>query len=161
MTSEITGSISAAVECIACSIQRGEVGSFEGIVTQSDHFSLEQDLEVPIPGFLVLVSRRHFYCIDELTEAEQADCMAMLIKARKALREVLGVRHIHLVLEENTKNSHFHLWLVPRYEWVDEKFGNRIDSVKPAMDYAKAEFSDGVSKQNLHKSVEALRSYFL
>ena len=43
------------IACLACAIQNGEVKSPGGQITTSKFFRAEQDYEIPIPGFVILV----------------------------------------------------------------------------------------------------------
>jgi len=143
-------------KCIACAINDGSLEAPGGTVAESSHFRLEQDIEVPIPGFLVLASRRHFYAFDEMTADERADYVDFLAKARGALRQ-LGVAQAYFVLEEDTENSHFHLWIVPKYDWMAQ-FGKKVASVRPAMEYAKRELKTEENLERVHAMVEEVRT---
>ena len=54
---------------------------------------------------------------------------------RKAMREVLGIKEMVIFQNEGSSNSHFHMWMHPKAEWMEGK----MESVplKSILDYAK------------------------
>jgi diadenosine tetraphosphate (Ap4A) HIT family hydrolase len=72
---------------------------------------------------------------DELTEEEAAELMTLLCKIRQVQREVLQIEHVYYFYNEDTTH-HFHVWMVPRYEWMYE-FGRSIESVRPILLHAR------------------------
>lgn len=138
-----------SVECIGCLIEQGDHST---TVFTSDYFSAQQDYEIPIPGFIIIASRRHIRSIEEFTPEEINDFTKTLTKTRKALHEVLGIDIVYLHQEEDS-SDHFHVWMLPRYDWMTEKFGKGIESVRPIMEYAKANFK---TPENLQKVDEAI-----
>ncbi len=121
------------INCIACSIQQGKVEN-PGKIAETEYFVAEQDYEVPIPAFVIVAAKRHIYSIDELTENEQQDLIKFIFRLRKMMRK-LDIENIYLIQEEDTSNSHFHIWLFPRFKWM-HKIGTKVQSLKPIMDYA-------------------------
>ena len=158
MLTDIHGNL-VEVDCIACAIGNGSLELPGGIIAESLHFRLEQDLEVPIAGFLVLVAKRHIYSFDEMDLAEQQDYINFLATVRAALRKV-GVSSMYYVLEEDTSNSHFHLWIVPKHEWMAE-FGRGIASIRPSMEFAKREMKTEENLANVHALVDDVRRTLL
>ena len=69
------------------------------------------------------------------------------------MREKLDIQTVYLVQEEDTSH-HFHLWVFPRYEWMVEKFGRKIQSVRPIMEYAREHMK---TKDNLKKVDDATK----
>jgi len=51
------------------------------------------------------------------------------------MKEILKIDEVYLFQNEDS-DSPFHLWIFPRYRWM-EKFGRKIQSVRPIMNYAK------------------------
>ena len=66
------------IACLGCAIQKGEVDSPGGSVLSSKYFDAHQDYEIPIPGFIIIASKRHLQSVDEFTEAEQRDFIKFL-----------------------------------------------------------------------------------
>lgn len=137
------------MNCISCSLSNGELKTIGGIIACSQYFEASQDYAVPIPGFIVINSKRHIQSIDEFSAEERADFIEFLYTVRKGMRKALDISFIYLIQEEDA--VHFHLWLFPRYDWM-QQFGTKIKSVKPIMQWAQQHSN---TKENLHKVLEA------
>lgn len=125
------------VDCIGCAcVEAGT--AVPGHIIETELFQAHQDQEVPIPGFVILATKRHIASVDEFTENEAAEFVALLRRIRHAQRTVLGIATVYLIQEEDTRD-HFHLWLLPRYEWMndEEKFGRRVSSARPVLKHAR------------------------
>lgn len=145
------------VECLSCAIAKGEIARQDGSIATTDYFNAHQDFEIPIPGFVILASRRHVKSIDDFTEEEKIDFINFLVKIRRSMRKVLGTQTVYLVQEEDTPD-HFHIWLFPRYEWMD-RIGKKVQSIRPIMEYAREKLK---TLENLEKVTDAknrLKSY--
>ena len=129
-----------------------------GFVYQTESFHAHQDQEIPILGFIVLASKRHIQSIEELTEVEAVEFVSIVRQIRRALREELSIEKVYLVEEELSK--HFHLWLFPHHDWMnDPKFGKRIASLRPVMDYAKENMKTPENIAAVLEAAEKLRQY--
>ncbi|WP_312472069.1 diadenosine tetraphosphate hydrolase [Neobacillus sp.] len=140
------------VECLSCALTSGLIEPDGGVVIETDHFHAHQDVAYPIRGLIILASKRHINCFDELTEAEKVDYINILTKIRKAQREVLGIEHVYYFYNEDTTH-HFHTWMVPRYEWM-YSFGRSVESVRPVLLHARNEMNDEV---NVNEVMEAIK----
>ncbi len=143
-------------DCAGCDIVGGKykVGN---IITTS-HFDVHQDFLVPIPGFVIIVSKRHIKSIDEFTKEEEKEFIALVMKIRKAMRSKLNIENVYIFQSEDTSH-HFHLWMFPRYDWM-EKLGKQIESVRPIMNYAKKEMRSKDNIRNIEKSIKLLKEAF-
>ena len=71
--------------------------------------------DTSLPGWLVLVVRRHLSAIDELTEAEAAELGSLLRRTSAALKEVIGCEKTYVLqLAEHPEHPHVHFHVVPR-----------------------------------------------
>lgn len=70
---------------------------------------------------------------------------------------MLGIDVVYFHQEEDTSH-HFHLWIFPIYGWMN-KFGKKIQSVRPIMDYAKKEMKSEKNLKIVQKSLEKLKNY--
>src|SRR5687767_5656887 len=125
-------------------------------VIATDSFDVHQDWEVPIPGFLIIACRRKIKSIAEFNEQEIEQFLPLLIKVRRALKEVLNIEHVYLFQAEDTRHELFHLWIFPRYPWM-EKFGPRIQSVRPIIEYAQVNMTDEESIRKVKDAVAKVR----
>ena len=147
------------IACLSCAIQSGEVEPPGGVIASSEHFEAHQDYEIPIPGFIILVSKRHLASIDEFTEDEQVDFIQFLCHIRKGMREALEVDTVYFVQEEDTQH-HFHVWMFPRYDWMtEEKFGRKINSLRPIMEYARKHMKTEGDLAKVDKATQKLMQF--
>ncbi len=131
----------------------------ENIIT-TDLFNVNQDWEVPIPGFFIIAPLRKLKSIDEFTDEEANEFINLIRKVRKGMRDILKIEEVYFFHNEDSKHG-FHLWIFPRHKWM-EKFGRKIESVKPIMNYAKENMlSDDVFKEVREnvKKMKELMSY--
>ena len=148
------------IDCIACALQNGELENFGGVIAETDNFEVQQDIEVPIPGFLFIASKKHVKGIADISTEEFLEFAELLHKTRKALKEVLGVEYVNIVQEEESilVASHFHMWLFPRYDWM-EKYGMGIKSIRDIIDFARHTMKKEEDLEKLKDSIKKLREY--
>lgn len=139
------------VECLSCALTSGLIEPDGGVVIETEHFHAHQDVAYPIRGLIILASKRHIHCLDELTECERSDYINILSKIRKAQRDALGIDHVYYFYNEDTTH-HFHMWMVPRYHWMYE-FGRSVESVRPVLLHARNNMND---KENVKEVMEAI-----
>ncbi|WP_374055725.1 HIT family protein [Rossellomorea sp. FM04394] len=141
------------VECLSCALTSGSVVPDGGVVMETEYFHAHQDVAYPIRGLIILASKRHITCFDELSEAEKLDYIHVLTRIRKAQREILGIEHVYYFYNEDTTH-HFHTWMVPRYDWMYE-FGRSVESVRPVLLHAREKMDD---EENLKEVMEAIHA---
>ncbi|MGM0924763.1 MAG: HIT family protein [Bacillota bacterium] len=139
------------VECISCALTSGMIEPDGGVVFETEYFHAHQDVSYPIRGLIILASKRHIKCFDELTEEEKIDYIQVLSKIRKAQRDVLGIEYVYYFYNEDTTH-HFHTWMVPRYEWM-YAFGRSVESVRPVLLHTRNVMN---SKQNIQEVMGAI-----
>ena len=137
------------VECLSCALTSGVIEPDGGVVVETEYFHAHQDVAYPIRGLIIVASKRHIKCFDELTEEEKLDYINILSKIRKAQRDVLGIEYVYYFYNEDTTH-HFHTWMVPRYEWMYE-FGRSVESVRPVLLHARNEMN---TEENLKEVME-------
>ncbi|WLR46376.1 diadenosine tetraphosphate hydrolase [Halobacillus litoralis] len=130
------------VDCLSCALTSGKIEPEGGVIAETAHFHAHQDVAYPIRGLVIVASKRHIKGLDELTEEEQHDYITFITKIRKAQRAVLGIENVYYFYNEDTTH-HFHLWMVPRYDWMYE-FGRSVESVRPVLLHARNNVTDHV-----------------
>ena len=79
--------------------------------------------ETALPGWLVLVVRRHLSAVDELTEEEALELGSLLRKSSKALKEVVGCEKTYVIqFAEHPEHPHVHFHVVPRMADMPEAY---------------------------------------
>lgn len=73
----------AQVDCLSCAIISGQVEPNGGVVIETDYFHAHQDVAYPIKGLVILASKRHIHCFDELNNDEKLDYINLLKKLDK------------------------------------------------------------------------------
>lgn len=138
-------------KCIGCSIGNGEIIPPGEIIKSTENFVLHQDPEIPIKAFLIIASKKHIKSISELTCKESQELFDLVYRARMALKSIEDIKEVAIIQEERSK--HFHLWLLPRYEWMDEKYNNSLSTVREILSYAKENLK---TKENITDILETL-----
>jgi diadenosine tetraphosphate (Ap4A) HIT family hydrolase len=105
------------------------------VILETKHFTIAQDWEVPIVGFYVLSSKRKVTSILEFNDDEAFEYGHLIRKVRQAMNDVLGITNVYFFQNEDSQHG-FHLWIFPRHIWM-ARFGLKIQSVRPIMDYAQ------------------------
>ncbi|MDO8482559.1 MAG: diadenosine tetraphosphate hydrolase [bacterium] len=109
-------------------------------IIETEHFNVGQDWETPIEGFFIIgandKSKRSFA---DFSEGELHEFVDILRKVRLAMDTVLGIKDVYIFQNEDTEQG-FHVWMFPRHDWM-QKFGRKIESVRPIMKAALAERS--------------------
>jgi len=143
------------VECLSCALTSGLITPTGGVIYESSLFHIHQDVAYPIRGLVILASKRHFYCMDELTVEEQVEYMSLIHKVRKEQRERLGIDKVYYFYNEDTTH-HFHLWLVPRYEWM-YSFGHSVESLRPVLLHARNHMNNEENMKDVMEGIHELR----
>lgn len=145
-------------ECIGCSIGNGEIVPPGGIIIDTENFVLHQDPEVPIRGFLIIASKKHIKSISELSLEESTELFELVYKARLAMKNIVDINEVTIIQEE--RSGHFHIWLLPRYEWMIDKFGNSLSTVREIMNYSKENLKTKDNIEEILSVISKLKNAF-
>ena len=84
-------------------------------VAADEHWRVAHDFGTTLPGWLVLVPRRHATSIAELTDDEAATLGAWQVRLSRALGEVTGCLKTYVMqFAEKDGFAHVHFHIVPR-----------------------------------------------
>jgi diadenosine tetraphosphate (Ap4A) HIT family hydrolase len=144
--------------CIGCAIGSGDIIPPGGLIFETENFVLHQDPEVPIKGFLIIASKAHIRSISELNLEESRELFDLAYKARMALKNVADIKEVNIIQEERSK--HFHLWLLPRYDWMDDKFPNSLSSIREMMHFSKINRKKDQNIKEILETVNLIRNQF-
>ena len=147
------------IECFGCSVSTGTMKVPGGFIESTPHFVVHQDPLIPLPGFVVIASVRHFQRLDEMTDTEYRDFASLLRKTHTAIKVVTGIEHLTLIQKESS--THFHLWFFPWTESVIRQHGKpNLSKIREVWaQYRK----DQVSEEewySLNASIVKLRAMF-
>lgn len=143
------------VDCLSCAIISGQIEPNGGVLIETDYFHAHQDIAYPIKGFVIVASKRHIHCLDELNNDEKLDYIHLLTKIRQAQREVLSIAYVYYFYNEDTTH-HFHIWMVPRYEWMNA-FGRSVESLRPVLLHARKNMNNEEHEKEVRDSIKLLR----
>lgn len=143
--------------CMGCAISKGKIQIPGGIIYEGKYTILGADPEIPIPGFLIVNSKRHINSFSELTKEERNEVGNVIFSAEKALKELNIAKEITLVQEECAR--HFHIWIFPNHTWMSEKFGKGVTYLRDISEYAQKNVTEEKIKEVLD-IIKKIREYF-
>ncbi len=121
--------------CLGCAIAKGEAIPFGGILYQDEYFHIEHDFEVPINGFIIISCIKHYSKLTDLPQEAQLRLINLVNKIMNILTQNKIAEHFMTLIEEKP-DYHFHLWILPRHNWMIEKFGNVNKNYSKISQYA-------------------------
>lgn len=142
-------------KCIGCSIGNGEMIPPGGRIESTENFVLHQDPEIPIKAFLIIACKKHIKSISELCYEESRELFDLVYRARMALNSIEEIKEVSIIQEE--RSSHLHIWLLPKYEWMNEKFENSLSTVRDMLSYAKNNYKTEENIADILSTVGAIR----
>ena len=125
--------------CPGCAYTKHEFELPCGMAYENDNFTLSQDWELPIEGFLIVSPKRHIEKLSELTDNERNEMFDIVNKTIKILRENNVYDRFEIIFEEKEKR-HLHVWIMPRHKWMTELVDDIIDNIGTILEYAKSNF---------------------
>lgn len=82
-------------------------------IWMNDFFVIRQDAECPIPGFFIVSTRQHIHTIGDLTTKQASELGVIINRLRYTMSNDLGIKRIHVFLEERLIEPHLHIWMLP------------------------------------------------
>jgi diadenosine tetraphosphate (Ap4A) HIT family hydrolase len=145
------------VDCMGCAISEQSMTVPGGFILRTQYFCVHQDLLIPLPGFLVIASRRHIRSLSETDEAEYKDFSRLFRITQRAIKEITGVEFLTIVQEESS--IHFHLWFFPWTKDVIGQYGQpSLTKIRGIMaDYKDQSISEAEWK-NLEESIVKIKT---
>ncbi|WP_131741143.1 HIT family protein [Actinomadura roseirufa] len=133
--------MTAVPDCLSCEHEaRWESLPPRDRIARDAHWRLSHAFGTDLPGWLVLVPRRHVTSVAELTDAEAAALGDWQVRSSRALQAVVGCVKTYVAqFAEAEGFAHVHFHIVPRMGDLAEEFrGPRVfgllgrDGVAPA-----------------------------
>lgn len=117
------------MDCYSCqtNAQRDSLPPRE-LIAVDEHWRVAHALGTGLPGWTVLVARRHVETMAELTDAEAASLGLWQIRVSRALHETLGCAKTYMAqFSEAEGFHHLHVHVVPRMVDIpDDHRGPRV-----------------------------------
>ena len=125
--------------CKTCElVTRRDVGEapFWDSIYRSDHWDVVHNYSTTLPGWLVLVTRRHIAAIDEMNEAEAAELGPLIQKTSVGLKVAVDCAKTYVIqFAEKAEHPHVHFHIIPRMaDMPDERKGPNVFGYKPTED---------------------------
>ena len=127
------------IGCPCCAYAKKEFKLPCGIAYENERFMLSQDWEMPVEGFFVVSPKKHIEKFGEMTKEERIEAFEIVYKTINILRKNNVCDRFDVIFEEK-ENRHFHIWIMPRYEWMRDLAGEIIDNIGQIFEYAKMNF---------------------
>lgn len=127
--------------CPGCAYANHEFKLPCGMAYEDELFTLSQDWELPIEGFMVLSPKRCIEFFSELTEEERIKSFNLVNKTINILKENNICDRFNVIFEEK-EGRHFHIWIMPRHKWMSDLFEDITDNIGEIFAYAKSNFHD-------------------
>lgn len=83
---------------------------------------IRQDAEWPIPAFYIISIHEHIGAFDKLDTETRTKVAEALYWVRKGIRENFRIERAQIYHEEKISSPHFHIWVLPLWKDVMEKF---------------------------------------
>lgn len=117
------------MDCFTChnNVRIGSLSPRE-LVAVDHHWRIAHAFDSALPGWLVLVPRRHVTSIADLTDAEAASLGTWQVRLSRALGAVTGCAKTYLVqFAEKEGFAHVHFHVVPRMpDLPEDRRGPRV-----------------------------------
>lgn len=147
-------------ECMGCTI----VKNFEnnnicpGKIAKTKNFTIAQDFELPINGFIVISSVRHIKSINEMTAEEKQELITLIDVLISSLSKINICDQYNVIWEEKD-NYHFHVWLMPRHPHLREVIGTNITKkIGDLFEYAKLNLRTEENLKEINITIENLKA---
>ena len=124
-------------ECPGCEFANHDFSLSCGIAYENDNFTLSQDWELPIPGFMVLAPKKHIISLTEFSDEERNEMITIVNKVIDILKKNNICDKCNVIFEEK---RHFHIWIMPKYEWMLKCTNDIIDNLGKVQEYAKINY---------------------
>ena len=140
-------------ECMGCDIANHKLIPPGGYIYDDGFINISADPEIPIVGFMVLGISKHIKSINELTRDERIRIMDVLNETIEKIKKIKISDEVLLIQEE--KANHFHIWIVPMHDWMKE-CGKNVRNLKEIIQMAKERFDEN-EKEKLLNAIENLK----
>ena len=104
--------------CQTCELTKrrdaGQAAPWDSI-HRAAYWDIAHCFNTSLPGWLVIIARRHIAAVDEMTEDEAVELGRLIRRVSLALREVTGCAKTYVVqFAESPDHPHVHFHIVPR-----------------------------------------------
>ncbi|KAB8141038.1 HIT family protein [Chloroflexia bacterium SDU3-3] len=144
--------------CITCALieqrDQGERPLWDSIYRTS-HWDVAHAYDSALPGWLVLVVRRHITSVAALTRDESVELGLLIATASQALEAAVGCQKTYVVqFAEAQGHPHVHVHIIPRMPDIpDDRRGPRV------FGYLGVPEAERVPEDAMNRIAEQVRAY--
>ena len=92
-------------------------------IYEDDDIKITQDAQIPIPGFYIIATKGIYKKLCYMDIELYKKCLNYVAKVRKLLKEEFNIENAYMYYDEHYKKpSSTHLWVMPVYEDVVNKY---------------------------------------
>lgn len=142
--------------CHTCELTRrrdtGEAPLWDNMY-RSQHWDVVHAYNTSLPGWLVLVARRHIAAVDEMTEDEALELGLLIRRVSLILKSLTGCAKTYVIqFAEAADHPHVHFHIVPRMsDQPDDRRGPLI------FGYLGVPEADRVTEAEMNRIAEGVR----
>jgi diadenosine tetraphosphate (Ap4A) HIT family hydrolase len=143
------------IDCHTCELtaqrDKGEAPLWDNIF-RTRYWDVVHSYNTSLPGWLVLVARRHIAAIDEMSEAEAAELGSLLRQVSLSLKQVTGCLKTYVMqFAEHPRHPHVHFHVVPRMK--DQPDSHRGPQIMNYLEVAEDEYVDEATMNALGEQI--------
>ena len=142
--------------CPWCAYAKHEFNLPCGMIYENDNFTLSQDRELPIVGFLIISPKKHVETLNELSVKEINEMFWIVNNVIKIMKENNICDEFNVIFEEK-KKVHFHVRIMPRHKWMMKICNSITKNIGLIFDYAKENFRNKDTYNKIEKTVNIIR----
>lgn len=143
------------IDCHTCELtaqrDKGEAPLWDNIF-RTRYWDVVHSYNTSLPGWLVLVARRHIAAIDEMSEAEAAELGSLLRQVSLSLKQVTGCLKTYVMqFAEHPRHPHVHFHVVPRMK--DQPDTHRGPKIMNYLTVSEADYVDEATMNALGEQI--------
>ena len=143
------------IDCHTCELtaqrDKGEAPLWDNIF-RTQYWDVVHSFNTGLPGWLVLVARRHIAAIGEMNEAEAVELGNLLRQVSLSLKQVTGCLKTYVMqFAEHPQHPHVHFHVVPRM--ADQPDTHRGPQIMNYLKVSEAEYVDEATMNALGEKI--------
>jgi len=145
-------------QCLTCELaarRDAEEAPLWDNIYRTAHWDVVHAYNTSLPGWLVLVARRHIEALDELNEDEALELGVLIRSASQGLKSAVSCRKTYVVqFAEAVEHPHVHFHIIPRMADMPPEYrGPKI------FGYLGVPEENYVSEERMNEIAEKIRSF--